>query len=69
MSLVFLQGEKLYEEVFDIIDREAEGSDSLEVCRVRSCIGFNTANKLFGTYCRDCFSSRNIYINLVEGFL
>lgn len=26
-----LQGERLYEEVFDIIDREAEGSDSLEV--------------------------------------
>ena len=25
------QGERLYEEVFDIIDREAEGSDSLEV--------------------------------------
>ncbi|XP_013407731.1 tubulin gamma-1 chain [Lingula anatina] len=26
----FAQGEKLYEEVFDIIDREADGSDSLE---------------------------------------
>ena len=26
-----LQGERLYEEVFDIIDREADGSDSLEV--------------------------------------
>lgn len=25
-----LQGEQLYEEVFDIIDREADGSDSLE---------------------------------------
>ena len=25
------QGERLYEEVFDIIDREADGSDSLEV--------------------------------------
>ena len=29
--LYMLQGERLYEEVFDIIDREAEGSDSLEV--------------------------------------
>jgi tubulin gamma len=27
---VFSQGERLYEEVFDIIDREADGSDSLE---------------------------------------
>ncbi len=26
------QGEQVYEEVFDIIDREADGSDSLEVC-------------------------------------
>jgi hypothetical protein len=25
------QGERLYEEIFDIIDREADGSDSLEV--------------------------------------
>lgn len=27
----FSQGEKLSEEIFDIIDREADGSDSLEV--------------------------------------
>ncbi len=26
-----LQGEGIYEEIFDIIDREADGSDSLEV--------------------------------------
>ena len=26
----FAQGKKYYEEVFDIIDREADGSDSLE---------------------------------------
>ena len=25
------QGESIYEEIFDIIDREADGSDSLEV--------------------------------------
>lgn len=28
------QGEKLQEEIFDILDREADGSDSLEVCTV-----------------------------------
>ena len=28
----YSQGEKIYEEIFDIIDREADGSDSLEVC-------------------------------------
>ena len=28
----FFQAEKLHEELFDIIDREADGSDSLEVC-------------------------------------
>ena len=27
-----IQAEKLHEEIFDIIDREADGSDSLEVC-------------------------------------
>ena len=27
---LYSQGEQLYEEVFDIIDREADGSDSLE---------------------------------------
>lgn len=27
----YTQGEKLEEEIFDIIEREAEGSDSLEV--------------------------------------
>lgn len=27
----YSQGEKLNEEIFDIIDREADGSDSLEV--------------------------------------
>ena len=28
----YAQGEKLNEEVFDIINREADGSDNLEVC-------------------------------------
>ena len=28
------QGEKLQEEIFDILDREADGSDSLEVCTI-----------------------------------
>lgn len=26
-----VQGEKIHEDIFDIIDREADGSDSLEV--------------------------------------
>lgn len=26
-----MQGEKIHEDIFDIIDREADGSDSLEV--------------------------------------
>lgn len=29
--MLVLQAEKLHEEVFDIMDREADGSDSLEV--------------------------------------
>ena len=29
--LFIFQGESIYEEIFDIIDREADGSDSLEV--------------------------------------
>lgn len=28
---VSVQGEKIHEDIFDIIDREADGSDSLEV--------------------------------------
>ena len=28
---LLFQAERLYEEIFDIIDREADGSDSLEV--------------------------------------
>ena len=30
-SHVYIQGEKIHEDIFDIIDREADGSDSLEV--------------------------------------
>jgi tubulin gamma len=29
----YAAGERIYEEVMEMIDREAEGSDSLEVCR------------------------------------
>lgn len=28
-----MQGEKIHEDIFDIIDREADGSDSLEVSK------------------------------------
>lgn len=31
-----LQGEKIHEDIFDIIDREADGSDSLEVSKWRA---------------------------------
>lgn len=30
-SWLYFQGEKIHEDIFDIIDREADGSDSLEV--------------------------------------
>lgn len=30
--LFIIQAESLHEDIFDIIDREADGSDSLEVC-------------------------------------
>lgn len=33
----YAQGEKLNEEVFDIINREADGSDNLEVCLKSLC--------------------------------
>lgn len=29
--IIFFQVERFYEEIFDIIDREVDGSDSLEV--------------------------------------
>lgn len=32
----YAQGEKLNEEVFDIINREADGSDNLEVSKIHS---------------------------------
>lgn len=35
--VVVFQGEKIHEDIFDIIDREADGSDSLEVRLSRSC--------------------------------
>ena len=31
LSILLCQAERLHEETFDIIDREADGSDSLEV--------------------------------------
>ena len=33
----YAQSERLSEEIFDIIDREADGSDSLEVCVLKWC--------------------------------
>jgi hypothetical protein len=36
----YAAGEKLYEDIMEMVDREAEGSDSLEVCTPSSL--FNT---------------------------
>jgi len=32
----YATGEKLYEDIMEMVDREAEGSDSLEVCNILS---------------------------------
>lgn len=34
-----VQGEKIHEDIFDIIDREADGSDSLEVSVLGMLVG------------------------------
>lgn len=34
-----IQGEKIHEDIFDIIDREADGSDSLEVSVLGMLVG------------------------------
>lgn len=49
-----LQGEKIHEDIFDIIDREADGSDSLEV----STLGALDAVVLPGISELDCCSVR-----------
>lgn len=36
-----VQGEKIHEDIFDIIDREADGSDSLEVSVSGMLVGAN----------------------------
>lgn len=57
------QGEKLQEEIFDILDREADGSDSLEVI-IFVLLYFTTNNiqdisKLNDQTSSVCFMSRN----------
>lgn len=42
-----IQGEKIHEDIFDIIDREADGSDSLEV-RFSPTEGKEKADKCWG---------------------
>ena len=44
-----MQSEKIYEEIFDIIDREADGSDSLEVRGVSFCV-YVSVRLAFGVY-------------------
>ncbi len=53
----FSQGQKLYEEVFDIIDREAEGSDSLEGFVLTHSIAGGTGSGM-GSYILERLSDR-----------
>lgn len=52
----YAQGEKLNEEVFDIINREADGSDNLEVTMFfTSCEGINIITiSVEGVHCWPC---------------
>lgn len=53
----FSQGERIYEEVFDIIDREADGSDSLEGFVLCHSIAGGTGSGL-GSYILDRLNDR-----------
>uniref|UniRef100_S4RKD5 Tubulin, gamma 1 n=1 Tax=Petromyzon marinus TaxID=7757 RepID=S4RKD5_PETMA len=46
------QGEKIHEEIFDIIDREADGSDSLEKCPLTRRLSATNWNELCKYFCR-----------------
>ena len=67
IEIICFQAERLHEEVFDIIDREAEGSDSLEgfvLCHsiaggTGSCMGSYMLEKL-----NDRFVQRNHHFNI-----
>lgn len=53
----FSQGQKYYEEVFDIIDREADGSDSLEGFVLTHSIAGGTGSGM-GSYILEKLSDR-----------
>ena len=53
----FSQGQKFYEEVFDIIDREADGSDSLEGFVLTHSIAGGTGSGM-GSYILEKLSDR-----------
>lgn len=70
----FSQGEKLNEEIFDIIDREAEGSDSLEgfvLCHsiaggTGSGMGSNILEKLSDRFPKKLVQTYSVFPNLDE---
>lgn len=70
----FSQGEKLNEEIFDIIDREAEGSDSLEgfvLCHsiaggTGSGMGSNILEKLSERFPKKLVQTYSVFPNLDE---
>jgi hypothetical protein len=55
----FSQGQKFYEEVFDIIDREADGSDSLEGFVLTHSIAGGTGSGM-GSYILERLSDRQV---------
>lgn len=70
----FSQGEKLNEEIFDIIEREAEGSDSLEgfvLCHsiaggTGSGMGSNILEKLSDRFPKKLVQTYSVFPNLDE---
>ena len=58
----FSQGQKYYEEVFDIIDREADGSDSLEGFVLTHSIAGGTGSGM-GSYILEKLSDRLDFYN------
>ncbi|KAG7262037.1 hypothetical protein CRUP_027899 [Coryphaenoides rupestris] len=65
----FSQGEKIHEDIFDIIDREADGSDSLEVSVNNSCgsgLGSYLLEKLNDRYPKKLVQTYSVFPNQDE---
>jgi hypothetical protein len=45
----YATGEKLYEDIMEMVDREAEGSDSLEVCTPSSIFSITKPMRVINT--------------------